>query len=73
MSAEVSANLNCAVEMLRVALVTSLKDQGFTDLVVPWGNMVTFLVLAGLLGLAAASWPARRAARLNILEAIATE
>ena len=58
---------------LGVALVTSLKDQGFTDLVVPWGNMVTFLVLAGLLGLAAASWPARRAARLNILEAIATE
>ena len=58
---------------LGVALVASLKDQGFTDLVVPWGNMVVFLVLAGLLGLVAASWPARRAARLNILDAIATE
>ena len=58
---------------LGIALVASLKDQGFTDLVVPWGNMVVFLILAGLLGLIAASWPARRAARLNILEAIATE
>ncbi len=58
---------------LGIALVTSLKEQGFTDLVVPWGNMIVFLVLAGLLGLIAASWPARRAAKLNILEAIATE
>ena len=58
---------------LGIALVTSLKEQGFTDLVVPWANMIVFLVLAGLLGLIAASWPARRAAKLNILEAIATE
>jgi putative ABC transport system permease protein len=34
---------------------------------------VVFLVLAALLGLGAASWPARRAARLNVIEAIATE
>jgi ABC-type antimicrobial peptide transport system permease subunit len=30
-------------------------------------------ILAALLGLAAAAWPARRAARLNILEAITVE
>lgn len=58
---------------LGIALVTSLKDQGFTELVVPSSNMIVFLVLSGFLGLAAASWPARRAARLNVLEAIATE
>jgi putative ABC transport system permease protein len=34
--------------------------------------MVIFLVLAAVLGLIAASWPARRAARLDILAAIAT-
>jgi putative ABC transport system permease protein len=35
--------------------------------------LVIFLLLAALLGLGAATWPARRAARLNVLEAIATE
>jgi putative ABC transport system permease protein len=36
-------------------------------------NLVIFLVLAALLGLVAAGWPARRAARLDVLAAIATE
>ena len=55
------------------AEVSALKDQGITELVVPWSNLIVFLILAGLLGLVAASWPARRAARLNVLDAIATE
>jgi putative ABC transport system permease protein len=58
---------------LGMALVSALKDQGITELVVPWSNLIVFLILAGLLGLVAASWPARRAARLNVLDAIATE
>ena len=58
---------------LGIALVSALKDQGITELVVPWSNLIVFLILAGLLGLVAASWPARRAARLNVLDAIATE
>jgi hypothetical protein len=33
---------------------------------------VEFLVVAAVLGLVAASWPARRAARLDIPAAIAT-
>ncbi|MGK5529883.1 ABC transporter permease [Streptomyces sp. URMC 129] len=40
------------------------------ELVLPWGRMVVFLVLAGLVGVLAALWPARRAARLNMLAAI---
>jgi putative ABC transport system permease protein len=56
-----------------VALTLSLKQQGITDVVIPYRNLAVFLVIAGLLGLAAAAWPARRAARLNILEAIAVE
>ncbi len=58
---------------LGVAFSSSLKQQGITDIVVPYSSLVVFLVLAALLGLAAAAWPARRAARLNILEAITVE
>ncbi|MGD0943133.1 MAG: hypothetical protein ABR972_02505 [Acidimicrobiales bacterium] len=34
---------------------------------------VLFLVFAALLGLGAASWPARRAAKLDVLAAIAAD
>src|SRR5271166_1335172 len=56
-----------------IALVASLKQQGITDIVVPVSSLVIFLVLAALLGLIAASWPARRAARLDVLAAIAAQ
>jgi putative ABC transport system permease protein len=58
---------------LGIAFASSLKQQGITDLVVPFSSLIIFLVLAALLGLGAASWPARRAARLNVLDAIASE
>src|ERR1700722_17572545 len=45
---------------LGVALVSSLRSQGITDTVVPISSLLVFLVLAALLGLGAASWPARR-------------
>jgi putative ABC transport system permease protein len=56
-----------------LALVASLKQQGITDTAVPVSNLVIFLVLAALLGLVAATWPARRAAKLDVLAAIAAE
>jgi putative ABC transport system permease protein len=56
-----------------IALVSSLKQQGITDTVVPASSLVIFLLIAALLGLIAASWPARRAARLDILNAIAAQ
>jgi putative ABC transport system permease protein len=56
-----------------IALVSSLRNQGINDTVVPWSNLVIFLILAALLGLVAASWPARRAAKLDILTAIAAQ
>ena len=40
---------------------------------VPFTSLVVFLVLAALLGLLAASWPARRAAKLDVLAAIAAD
>jgi len=58
---------------LGTAFAASLKQQGITDIVVPFGSLVLFLVLAALLGLGAATWPARRAAKLDVLAAIAAE
>lgn len=42
-------------------------------LVLPWGRIAVFLLLAGLVGVLAALWPARNAAKLNMLTAIKTE
>jgi putative ABC transport system permease protein len=58
---------------LGIALVVSLKQQGIVDIVVPFSTLVIFLVLSALLGLGAASWPARRAAKLDVLAAIASQ
>ncbi|MET8943059.1 FtsX-like permease family protein [Streptomyces sp. NPDC004542] len=43
------------------------------ELVVPWARIAFFLLLAGAVGVLAALWPARRAARLNMLDAIKSE
>jgi putative ABC transport system permease protein len=43
------------------------------ELVLPWGRMGVFLLLAAGVGMLAALWPARRAARLNMLSAIKSE
>ncbi|MFF9277579.1 ABC transporter permease [Streptomyces griseosporeus] len=43
------------------------------ELVLPWGRMAAFLLLAAVVGVLAALWPARRAARLNMLQAIKSE
>ncbi|WP_395572993.1 ABC transporter permease [Streptomyces sp. BK79] len=43
------------------------------ELVLPWFRMGVFLLLAAVVGVLAALWPARRAARLNMLQAIKAE
>ncbi|MCX4823622.1 ABC transporter permease [Streptomyces sp. NBC_01142] len=42
-------------------------------LVMPWDRIGIFLLLAGVVGVLAALWPARSAAKLNMLTAIKTE
>ncbi|MET7713615.1 FtsX-like permease family protein [Streptomyces sp. NPDC005407] len=42
-------------------------------LVVPWDRIGIFLLLAGVVGVLASLWPARSAAKLNMLTAIKTE
>lgn len=50
-----------------------LVDDGITVLSIPWLQLLIFLVAAALVGVLAAVWPARRATRVNVLNAIATE
>jgi putative ABC transport system permease protein len=56
-----------------IAFAYALRNNGVTTVSVPVTSLIGFLVLAALLGLAAATWPARRAANLDVLAAIATE
>jgi putative ABC transport system permease protein len=58
---------------LGAALASSLRNNGITTVSIPFASLIGFLVLSALLGLAAASWPARRAANLDVLAAIAVE
>ena len=55
------------------ALVLAMRSQGITEFSVPVLSLVIVVVLAALAGAAAAIWPSRRAAKLNILRAIVTE
>jgi putative ABC transport system permease protein len=56
-----------------VALMYSLREEGLEVISVPGGQLTVFLVLSLLIGVLAAVFPARRAARLDVLRAIATE
>ena len=55
------------------AMVTALHDQGFTEFVIPGGQLALVVVLAALAGVVAAAYPARRASRFDVLDAISTE
>ncbi len=56
-----------------ISLQQALADQGIAVLSVPVRQLLLFVVLAGLVGVLAAVWPARRAARLDVLRAISTQ
>ncbi|WP_433338464.1 ABC transporter permease [Spirillospora sp. CA-294931] len=55
------------------ALQQSLKDKGLSELSIPFGTLVTYLVVAAVIGVLAALWPAWRAGRMDVLKAISTE
>jgi putative ABC transport system permease protein len=55
------------------AVVRALQDDGITAFAIPWGQLVALVVLAALAGVGAALYPAWRAARLDVLAAIASE
>ena len=51
-------------------MVRALESEGFTELRIPIGQLVIIVVLAAVAGVLAATFPARRAAKLDILRAI---
>lgn len=55
------------------ALVTALSDSGISSFAIPWSQLVVIVIIAILAGVGAALYPARRAARLDVLSAIASE
>jgi putative ABC transport system permease protein len=55
------------------ALQQALAPEGFTELGIPGGQILVYVVLAAVLGVFFAIFPARRAAKLNVLRAISYE
>ena len=51
----------------------ALHNQGITQFALPWAQLGTYLGLAAVVGVVAAVLPAVRAARINVLAAIAHE
>lgn len=59
---------------LAAAAVKALIDmEVMTTFALPWTSLAIYVVVALVFGVVAALWPARRAARLNVLDAIAYE
>lgn len=58
---------------LAAAMPTVMADIGFTTLSIPWGTLGVMVALAVGVGVLAAGWPAVRAARMNVLEAVSYE
>ena len=72
-TALIGAVLGLTLGVLFAILVSRpLADEGFT-LSIPIGTLLLFLVLAAIAGVVAAIGPARRASRLDVLEALAYE
>jgi putative ABC transport system permease protein len=54
-------------------IVRSLRDEGFGVFEVPVVPFVVLAIVGALVGVGASVWPAWRASRMNVLDAIATE
>lgn len=57
---------------LAAIITIRLSDQGFS-FSIPWDQIVIFAIVAVIVGILAAVFPARRAARLNVLRALQYE
>jgi len=56
-----------------IALSRALADEGITELRVPVGTLAIYLAVAAAVGVLAAVGPARRASKVDVLEAITAE
>ena len=71
--AVLGAVLGVGLGIISVAIATLAAGEGLEVLAVPWVQLVVFVLLAGVVGVLAALWPAHRAAKLDVLRAITTE
>ena len=72
-TALIGAILGTILGIIFASLVSlPLADEGF-ELAYPVGTLLILLVLAALAGVFAAIWPARRASKLDVLQAVAYE
>jgi putative ABC transport system permease protein len=55
------------------AVIEALKDQGFTRFAPPVGQLILVVIVGGFAGVLAAVFPARRAAKLDVLQAVTHE
>ncbi len=70
-TALIGASLALPVGVALAAMVgDAIQYAAFT---IPWGQLIAFVIAAVIVGLLAAILPARRAARLNVLEALQYE
>ena len=53
-------------------LVGELSSQGLV-FAIPWGTLVACLVVAAVVGVLAGAWPAWRASRMRVLDALSYE
>ncbi len=58
--------------LFAVLVVVATPDFVLNNLSIPWLSLAGLVVVAGLIGLVAGFMPARRAGKLNVLDAIAT-
>jgi putative ABC transport system permease protein len=58
--------------LLGYAIVVALRSEGLNTFTVPWPAIIVVLIIAFLIGVVAAIYPARKATRVDILDAIAT-
>jgi len=52
---------------------TVFTGTGLTTLAIPWAQLTGMVALAAVVGVLAALWPAARAARLPVLDAVAAD
>jgi len=57
---------------LGAAVVHAVSSSGIDELAIPWGTIIVVLVAAAIFGVFAAVFPARRAAKLDVLTAVQT-
>ncbi len=72
-TALIGASLGLPLGVFLAALVTRALQEFDVRFSIPWDQLVVFAVIAVIVGILAAIMPARRAARLNVLQALQYE